>query len=128
MLPEMTDNYHLLPVLIVACSTSYFISTLLMRGSICTMKLKRGGIEIEPVIDSLKLVKVSEIMTSLEKVVSVKRDTSFSILYFVILESKTYGILGLRGGEISWHHRPKAAQRSHAGGDKGDEGEGYVEE
>ncbi len=88
MLPEMTDNYHLLPALMVACSTSYFISLLLMKGSIYTLKLKRRGVEIEHTVDPLKLVKVSEIMTPLERVVSVGRDTPLSILYFMILESK----------------------------------------
>lgn len=88
MLPEMTDNYHLLPALMVACSMSYFVSSLLMRGSIYTLKLRRRGVEIEPGIDPLKLVKVSEIMTPLERVVSVRKDTPLSILYFMILESK----------------------------------------
>ncbi|MCD6480153.1 chloride channel protein [Candidatus Bathyarchaeota archaeon] len=88
MLPEMTDNYHLLPALMVACSMSYFISALLMKGSIYTLKLKRRGVEIEHTVDPLKLVKVSEIMTPLEKVVSVRKDTPLSILYFMILESK----------------------------------------
>lgn len=88
MLPEMTDNYHLLPALMVACSMSYFISALLMKGSIYTLKLKRRGVEIEHTVDPLKLVKVSEIMTPLEKVISVRKDTPLSILYFMILESK----------------------------------------
>ncbi len=100
MLPEMTDNYHLLPALMVACSTSYFTSTLLLRGSIYTLKLRRRGIEIEPIVDPLKLVKVSEIMTPLERVVSVKRDTPLSILYFMILESKHTAFPVLEDGRL----------------------------
>jgi CIC family chloride channel protein len=88
MLPEITDNYYLLPVLMLACSASYFVSTVLMDGSIYTLKLKRRGVDIDALIDPLKLVDVEEIMTPAEKVISLREDTPASVASFMFWETK----------------------------------------
>lgn len=91
MLPEMTDNYHLLPPLMLACASSYFVSTILMNGSIYTLKLKRRGVDIETNINPLELVRVEEVMTQVENVISVKRETPLSVVSFMIWETKHTG-------------------------------------
>lgn len=100
MLPEMTDNYHLLPPLMLACAASYFVSTILMNGSIYTLKLRRRGVEIDTTIDPLKLVKVEEIMTPAEKVISVKKNTPLSVVSFMIWETKHTGFPVVEDGEL----------------------------
>jgi CIC family chloride channel protein len=91
MLPEMSGNYYLLAPLMLACASSYFVSTVLMHGSIYTLKLKRRGVEIDKVVDPLKLVHVHEIMTPTHKVISVKPDTKLSVLNFMIWETEHTG-------------------------------------
>jgi len=91
MLPEMTDNYHLLPPLMFACASSYFVSTLLLKGSIYTLKLKRRGVDIETSLDPLMLVKVEEVMTPSEEVIFVKKDTPLSVVSFMIWDTKHTG-------------------------------------
>jgi len=101
MLPEMTDNYHLLPPLMVACAMSYFVSAVLMKGSIYTLKLRRRGVEIDTTVNPLKLVKVEEIMTPAEEVVSVKKDTPLSVVSFMIWETKHTGFPVMEDGELA---------------------------
>jgi len=100
MLPEMTDNYHLLPPLMLACAASYFVSTILMSGSIYTLKLRRRGVEIDTTVNPLKLVKVEEIMTPAEAVISVKKDTLLSVVSFMIWETKHTGFPVVEDGRL----------------------------
>ena len=100
MLPEITDNYYLFPVLMLACSASYFVSTVLMDGSIYTLKLKRRGIDVDALIDPLKLVDVEEIMTPAEKVISLKEDTPASVASFMFWETKHTGFPVLKDERI----------------------------
>jgi len=100
MLPEMTDNYHLLPPLMLACAASYFVSTILMSGSIYTLKLRRRGVEIDTTVNPLKLVKVEEIMTPAEEVISVKKDAPLSVVSFMIWETKHTGFPVVEDGKL----------------------------
>ncbi len=100
MLPEMTDNYHLLPPLMLACASSYLVSSILMRGSIYTLKLRRRGVEIDTTASPLKLVKVEEIMTPAEKVISVKPDTPVSVASFLVWDTKHTGFPVVEDGRL----------------------------
>jgi CIC family chloride channel protein len=88
MLPEMSGNYYLFPPLMLACASSYFISMLLMRDSIYTIKLKRRGVNVDKPISPLHLVHVSDVMTPLSDVVSVKPDTPLSVVSFIMWETE----------------------------------------
>ncbi len=88
MLPEMSGNYYLLAPLMLACASSNFVSTVFMDGSIYTLKLKRRGVEVDKIIDPLKLVYVREIMTESDRVVSVMPDTTLDVVAFMIWESE----------------------------------------
>jgi CIC family chloride channel protein len=84
MLPEMTDNYHLFPPLILACASSFFVSSLLMDGSIYT----------------LKLVKVEDVMTVAENVVFVKPETGLDVVSFMVWDTKHTGFPVLDSGRL----------------------------
>ena len=100
MLPEMTDNYHLFPPLILACASSFFVSSLLMDGSIYTLKLKRRGVDVDTLMDPLKLVKVEDVMTVAENVVFVKPETGLDVVSFMVWESKHTGFPVLDSGRL----------------------------
>lgn len=100
MLPEMTDNYHLLPPLMLACASSYFVSTILMGESIYTLKLKRRGVNIDTSLNPLQLVRVKEVMTPVENVISVKRETPLSVVSFMIWETKHTGFPVVDGNQL----------------------------
>jgi CIC family chloride channel protein len=91
MLPEISANYYLFPPLMLACATSYFISTLHMKDSVYTFKLRREGLNIEKTVSPLHLVYVIDVMTPIEKVVSVKPDTPLSVVNFMIWETEHTG-------------------------------------
>ena len=88
MLPEMSENYYLFPPLMLACASSYFISMLLMRDSIYTIKVKRRGINVDKPLSPLHLVHVADVMTPIEDVVSVKPDTPLSVVNFIMWETE----------------------------------------
>lgn len=77
-----------MPPLMLACAASYFVSTVLMDGSIYTLKLKRRGVDVDTSVDPLKLVHVHEVMTPMEKVLSVKPETPLSVVGFMVWESE----------------------------------------
>jgi CIC family chloride channel protein len=101
MLPEMSGNYYLLAPLMLACASSYFVSTVFMDGSIYTLKLKRRGVEVDPIIDPLKLVYVEEIMTHADQVVNVKPDTALSVVSFMIWETEHTGFPVIDNGRYA---------------------------
>jgi len=117
MLPEMSDNYHLLPPLMLACAASYFVSTLLMDGSIYTLKLKRRGVEVDTTVDPLKLVHVHEVMPLLENVVSVKPETPLSVVGFMVWESEHTAFPVISGdrylGMVTLEEISKIKQEAH---------------
>ena len=114
MLPEMSGNYYLFPPLMLACASSYFISLLYQRESIYTLKLLRRGSNVDTTANPLKLVKVSEAMTPLEKVVSVRPETPLSVVVFMMWESEHTGfpVVGEEGyvGMVSFDHLAKLGE------------------
>ncbi len=114
MLPEMSGNYYLFPPLMLACASSYFISLLYQRESIYTLKLLRRGSNVDTTANPLKLVKVSEAMTPLEKVVSVRPETPLSVVTFMMWESEHTGfpVVGEEGyvGMLSFDHLAKMGE------------------
>ncbi len=91
MLPEMSSNYYLFPPLMLACASSYFISTLHMPDSIYTLKLRRRGVNVAKTVSPLHLVYVNDVMTPMERVVKVKPDTPVSVVNFMIWETEHTG-------------------------------------
>ncbi len=91
MLAEISANYYLFPPLMLACAASYFISTLHMKDSVYTFKLRRSGINVEKSVSPLHLVYVNDVMTPLEDVVTVKPDTPLSVVNFLIWETEHTG-------------------------------------
>jgi len=91
MIPEMSNDYLLIPPIMLASFTSFFIAWLLMKGdSIYTIKLKRKGIDIRadrPLI--MNLVKVEEVMT--KDVISIRSELPASIVELYHLEHKHEG-------------------------------------
>ena len=100
MLPEMSGNYYLLAPLMLACASSYFISTVIMDGSIYTLKLKRRGVVVDKLVDPLKLVHVDEIMTPSNHVVSVNPNTSLSVISFMVWETEHTGFPVIDNGKF----------------------------
>lgn len=99
MLPEMSGNYYLLAPLMLACASSYFVSTVIMDGSIYTLKLSRRGVVVDKLVDPLKLVRVDEIMTPSNHVVSVNPDTSLSVISFMVWETEHTGFPVIENGK-----------------------------
>ncbi|MBY8996403.1 MAG: chloride channel protein [Candidatus Thorarchaeota archaeon] len=66
MLMEMTADYSLILPLMIAVSSSYFVSSLIEPESIYTLKLSRRGVKIQSGIhiSALKTIKVNEAMTA----------------------------------------------------------------
>jgi len=106
IVPEMFDNSHLLPPLMISATTSYIVSSLLMKGSIYTLKLRRRGINIEHSHDRLQTVLVKEVMTPVEKVVKAESDAPVTLVadylwkwghagYPVMEKGKLVGIITL---------------------------------
>ena len=91
MLPEMSSNYYLFPPLMLACASSYFISTLHMPDSIYTLKLRRRGVNVAKTVSPLHLVYVNDVMTPMEDVVTVKPNTPVSVVNFMIWETEHTG-------------------------------------
>ncbi|MFW9851689.1 MAG: chloride channel protein [Candidatus Thorarchaeota archaeon] len=91
MIPEMSNDYYLIPPIMLASISSFFIAWLLMKGdSIYTIKLKRRGIDIRmdrPYI--MDLVKVEEVMT--EDVVTIPAELPASVVELYYLEHKHAG-------------------------------------
>jgi len=91
MIPEMTNDYLLIPPIAIASFISFFINWIFMKGtSIYTIKLERRGVKIRmgtPFI--LELVKNEEIMT--KDVVSLQEKFPVSILELYFEEHQHHG-------------------------------------
>ena len=110
MIPEMTNNWSLLPPLMISCITSFFISSYLLKGSsIYTLKLERRGVDIKnlAIPDDLANVKVVEVMET--KVVTVSQNIPVSefmkypvqyghTTFPVVTDSKFVGIVNYTQG------------------------------
>ncbi len=107
MIPEMSNDYFLIPPIMIASFASFFIAWLLMKGdSIYTIKLKRRGINIRtdrPLI--MDLVKAEEVMTKDVVTIPAEMPASMVELYYlehrhegypVIFEGKLLGMVTIK--------------------------------
>lgn len=72
MIPEMTDNFHLLIPMIIVCSLSYFIALLTTKDSMYLTKLEKRGIKIKKQENPLEDITVKDVMSRLVKTVKPK--------------------------------------------------------
>ena len=100
MIPEMSNDYALMPPIMLASFTSFFITWLFLKGSsIYTIKLQRRGINIkmgDPYI--LDLVNAEEVMTT--KVVEIDANMPLSILELYYLEHHHTGYPVTKDGKL----------------------------
>ncbi|RLI19512.1 chloride channel protein, partial [Candidatus Bathyarchaeota archaeon] len=100
MIPEMSNNYSLLPPLMVSSVTSFIIAWLFMRGSsIYTLKLERRGVKLRMGRTLvLENITVEEAMT--KKVISVKADMPLSALELLMEETRHHGFPVVEEGRL----------------------------
>jgi CIC family chloride channel protein len=100
MIPEMSNDYLLIPPIMLTSFTSFFIAWLFMRGeSIYTIKLRRRGIDIKsdrPYI--MNLVTAKEVMT--EDVITIQADMPASMVELYNLENKHTGYPVISEGKL----------------------------
>ncbi|MHA1304174.1 MAG: chloride channel protein [Candidatus Heimdallarchaeaceae archaeon] len=91
MIPEMSNDYLLIPPIMISSVTSFFINWAFLKGtSIYTLKLERRGVDIRmgrPFV--LDLIKNEEIMT--KEIVTVQQDFPISILELFFEEHHHHG-------------------------------------
>ena len=100
MIPEMTNDYSLIPPLMVSSITSFIISWFFLKGSsIYTLKLERRGENVRIGIPTvLREIKVEEIMT--KKVITVKANMTLDALELLIEETKHHGFPVIKNGKV----------------------------
>lgn len=87
MIPEMTEDYALLPPLMASSVTSFLVARMFLKGSsIYTLKLEKRGLRVKtgkpPILES---IHVEEIMT--KKVITVRADMPLSFLELLVEET-----------------------------------------
>jgi len=100
MIPEMSNDYSLLPPIMLSSTTSFIIAWFILRGSsIYTLKLERRGVKLRMgrtfVLENLK---VEEVMT--RKVISVRADMPLSALELLIEETRHHGFPVVEHGKL----------------------------
>ena len=100
MIPEMSNDFALIPPIMISSSISFFVAWLFLRGSsIYTIKLHRRGIILRmgrPFI--LDLIKVEEVMT--KKVITVSPDMPASMLELFFEEHHHTGYPVVEKGQL----------------------------
>jgi len=100
MIPEMANDYSLIPPLMVCSAMSFIIARLFMRGSsIYTLKLERRGIRIK--VGGLLLlenVRVEEIMT--REVIYVHPDMNLAEVEEIMERSYYHGYPVVEDGKL----------------------------
>ncbi|MHA1582900.1 MAG: chloride channel protein [Candidatus Baldrarchaeia archaeon] len=100
MIPEMSNDFSLIPPIMISSSISFFVAWLILQGSsIYTIKLYRRGIVLRmgrPFV--LDLIKVEEVMT--KKVITVSPDMSTSILELFFEEHHHTGYPVVKKGKL----------------------------
>jgi len=100
MIPEMSNDFALIPPIMISSSISFFVAWLFLRGSsIYTIKLHKRGIILRmgrPFI--LDLIKVEEVMT--KKVITISPDMPASILELFFEEHHHTGYPVVEKGQL----------------------------
>ena len=100
MIPEMSNDYSLLPPIMISSVASFMVAWLFMHGSsIYTLKLERRGVKLRMGRTFvLEHVKVEEVMT--KKVISVRADMPLSALELLVEESRHHGFPVTENGRL----------------------------
>jgi len=100
MIPEMSEDYSLIPPLMVSSIASFIVARLFLRGSsIYTLKLERRGIRIQVGRELvLEKVKVSEVMC--KEVITVRATMSLAELEELMEETCHHGFPVVENGRL----------------------------
>ncbi|WP_455277842.1 chloride channel protein [[Eubacterium] cellulosolvens] len=100
MIPEMSHDFALIPPIMAASVTSFFITWLFLRGSsIYTLKLQRRGVNLRMGRSfTLDLIKVGEVMT--KDVITIRPEMSVSALEMLFEEHHHTGYPVVKENEI----------------------------
>ena len=100
MIPEMSNDYSLLPPIMISSVASFMVAWLFMHGSsIYTLKLERRGVKLRMGRTFvLEHVKVEEVMA--KKVISVRADMPLSALELLVEESHHHGFPVTENGRL----------------------------
>ncbi len=100
MIPEMSNDYSLIPPLMVSSISSFIVARLLLRGSsIYTLKLERRGVQIrvgQEIV--LEHVKVEEVMS--RRVVTVSANMTLAELEELMEETCHHGFPVVENGRL----------------------------
>lgn len=101
MIPEMANNYHLIPPLMVACVSSYIVAFTLLKGSgIYLLKLEKRGIDmLEREAEAFDVVQIGDVMH--QDVDTVTPKTTVEDLSHMMIRSRHLGYPVLDGDELT---------------------------
>ncbi len=100
-IPEMARNFNLFLPLMLACSTSYAVAHVLLKGSsIYTLKLERRGVKIrEEWAPTLEKIKVEDAMNT--NLVTISQNDYLADLHDIMLERHHLGYPVVDGNKLS---------------------------
>ncbi|MFQ6051821.1 MAG: chloride channel protein [Candidatus Hydrothermarchaeota archaeon] len=99
-IPEMAKNFNLFLPLMLACSTSYAVSHVLLKGSsIYTLKFERRGVKIrEEWAPTLEKIKVEDAMNT--NLITVSQNRCLADLHDIMLEKHHLGYPVVDGNRL----------------------------
>lgn len=89
MIPEMTNNYHLLIPMMIVCSISYFITLFMTKDSMYFTKLVKRGVKIRHEENPLEDIMVRDVMS--KDVKTIKPETPVSKFMNLCLKTRHPG-------------------------------------
>ncbi len=100
MIPEMCQDFTLIPPIMASSMTSFFVTWLFLRGSsIYTIKLQKRGVNLRMGrLFPLDLIKVEEVMT--KKVITVEPEMPVSALEMLFDEYHHTGYPVVKDGKL----------------------------
>lgn len=100
MITEMSNDYSLIPPLMLSSVTSFIISLIFLKGSsIYTLKLERRGVKMRMGRSLiLESIKVKEVMN--RDVITVKANMPVSALELLVEETGHHGFPVIENGEL----------------------------
>lgn len=101
MIPEMSNDFTLIPPIMASSMTSFFVTWLFLRGSsIYTIKLQRRGVNLRMGrLFPLDLIKVEEVMT--EEVITVAPEMPVAALEMLFEEYHHTGYPVVKDGKLT---------------------------